>query len=126
MTIGLVHHHREVQVPHARRRASASDIWKRNYRYVFGVYSIAETYFNGVIELAKKQGYKTMAILHEDTVFPTATAKGHRAQAQAKGMQVVLKESYPIRGDRRLLAADQDQGLNPDVVVGAPTSRIRC
>src|SRR5262245_48939507 len=26
--------------------ASASDIWKRGFRYVFGVYSIAETYFN--------------------------------------------------------------------------------
>jgi branched-chain amino acid transport system substrate-binding protein len=98
--------------------ASASDIWKRSYRYVFGVYSIAETYFNGVIELATKQGYKTMAILHEDTVFPTATANGTAAQAQAKGMQVVFKESYPIRVTDVSSLLTKIKGLNPDVVVG--------
>ncbi|MDQ3703064.1 MAG: ABC transporter substrate-binding protein, partial [Chloroflexota bacterium] len=61
--------------------SSASDIWKRKYQYVFGVYSIAESYFHGVVELALKQELKTMAILYEDTVFPAATATGTAAYA---------------------------------------------
>jgi branched-chain amino acid transport system substrate-binding protein len=98
--------------------ASASDIWKRSYRYVFGVYSIAETYFNGVIELALKGGLKTMAILHEDTVFPAATAAGTAAQAKAKGMQVVLQERYPTKVTDVSSLLTKVKDLNPDVLVG--------
>ena len=98
--------------------ASASDIWKRGFRYVFGVYSIAETYFNGVIELAVKQGLKTMAILHEDTVFPAATASGTAAQAKAKGMQVVLQERYPTKVTDVSSLLTKVKDLNPDILVG--------
>jgi branched-chain amino acid transport system substrate-binding protein len=98
--------------------ASASDIWKRSFRYVFGVYSIAETYFNGVIELATKQGLKTVAILHEDTVFPAATANGTAAQAKAKGMDVIFKESYPTKVTDVSSLLTKVKGLNPDVLVG--------
>jgi branched-chain amino acid transport system substrate-binding protein len=98
--------------------ASASDIWKRGFRYVFGVYSIAETYFNGVIELAVKQGLKTMAILHEDTVFPAATASGTAAQAKAKGIQVVLQERYPTKVTDVSSLLTKVKDLNPDILVG--------
>jgi len=98
--------------------ASASDIWKRGFRYVFGVYSVAETYFNGVIELAVKQGLKTMAILHEDTVFPAATASGTAAQAKAKGIQVVLQERYPTKVTDVSSLLTKVKDLNPDILVG--------
>lgn len=98
--------------------ASASDIWKRNYRYVFGVYSIAETYFNGVIELALKQGYKTIAIVNEDTVFPNATASGTAAYARSKGMSIVLQEKYPARVTDVSSLITKLKSVNPDVIVG--------
>ncbi len=98
--------------------AAASDIWKRNYRYVFGVYAIAETYFNGVIDLALKRGYKTVAILYEDTVIPKATAAGTAAYAAANGMQVVLQERYPTRVTDVSGLLTKVKGLNPDVIVG--------
>jgi branched-chain amino acid transport system substrate-binding protein len=98
--------------------ASASDIWKRGFRYVFGVYSIAESYFNGVIELALKQGLKSMAILHEDTVFPAATASGTAAQAKAKGIQVVLQERYPTKVTDVSSLLTKVKDLNPDILVG--------
>ncbi|MGH2350693.1 MAG: amino acid ABC transporter substrate-binding protein [Chloroflexota bacterium] len=98
--------------------ASASDIWKRNYKYVFGVYSTAETYFNGVIELAAKQGYKTIAIVNEDTVFPRATATGTAAYARSKGLQLVFREQYPIKVTDLSSMLTKIKGLNPDVLVG--------
>ena len=98
--------------------ASASDIWKRNYRYVFGVYSIAESYFDGVIELALKQGYKTIAVINEDTVFPTATATGTAAYARSKGIQVVYQEKYPTKVTDVSSLLTKIKSANPDVVVG--------
>src|SRR5581483_3034389 len=44
--------------------ASASDLWSRGDRkYLFGVYSIAESYFTGVVEIAQKEGYRTIAVV---------------------------------------------------------------
>ena len=98
--------------------ASASDIWKRNYKYIFGVYSIAETYFHGVIELAVKQGYKTIAVVNEDTVFPNATAAGTADYAKSKGMTVVLQEKYPARITDVSSLLTKVKSASPDVLVG--------
>ncbi|HEX2184252.1 MAG TPA: amino acid ABC transporter substrate-binding protein [Chloroflexota bacterium] len=98
--------------------ASASDIWKRNYRYIFGVYSVAESYFHGVIDLALKQGYKTIAVVHEDTIFPAATASGTVAYAKSKGMDVLPQERYPQRVTDVSSLLTKIKGQNPDVLVG--------
>jgi len=98
--------------------ASASDIWKRNYKYVFGVYSVAESYFYGVIDLALKNNLKKIAIVNEDTVFPNATATGTAAYARQKGMQIVFQEKYPQKATDVSSMLTKIKAAVPEVLVG--------
>ncbi len=98
--------------------ASASDLWKRNYKYVFGVYSVAESYFYGVIDLALKNNLKKIAIVNEDTVFPNATANGTAAYARQKGMQIVFQEKYPQRATDVSALLNKIKAAAPEVLVG--------
>lgn len=98
--------------------ASASDIWSRNFRYVFGVYSVAEDYFKGLIDLGVKAGYKTVAVIYEDTTFPVANGRGTVAEAKAKGLNVVLEEKYPAKATDVSSVIAKIKALNPDMVLG--------
>ena len=99
--------------------ASASDIWKRNYRYVFGVYSIAEDYFKSIVlEIAPAQGYKTAAVIYEDTLFPTSTALGAVEHLKTAGIQVVVEEKYPAKATDVSSVLTKVRDANPDMLIG--------
>jgi branched-chain amino acid transport system substrate-binding protein len=71
-----------------------------------------------VIDLGLKEGYKTAAIVHEDTLFPVSTANGTEAYAKEKGVQVVLKEKYPAKVTDVSSVLTKVRGLNPDMLLG--------
>ncbi len=98
---------------------NASDLWKRNYRYLFGVFLPVERYFDGVVDLAVQQGYKTLALLAEDTIFPQQTAGAAAAYAKAKGMQLVYQEKYPTGAGDLSAPLRKIKELSPDVLLGA-------
>jgi branched-chain amino acid transport system substrate-binding protein len=98
--------------------ASAPDIWRRNYQWIFGVYATAESLFDGVVDLAVKQGYKTMAILYENTLLPIATATGAATYAKSKGLQVVFQDRYPTATSNVSSLLSRVKDLDPDVLVG--------
>jgi branched-chain amino acid transport system substrate-binding protein len=99
--------------------ASASDLWARgDKKYLFGVYSIAESYFNGVIEIAQREGYRTIAVVSEDTLFPKSTANGTVKYAQEKGLQVVLQEQYPQKVADVSSLIQKVKATNADLLVG--------
>ena len=97
---------------------SSSDIWKRNHKYVFGVYSTAETYFNGVIDLALKSNLRKVAIVNEDSPFTNATAAGTAAYARQKGMQIVFQEKYPVRVTDLTAMLNRMKGSAPEILLG--------
>ena len=47
--------------------------------------------------MAAKRGLKTVAVIYEDTIFPTASAQGMIALAKKRGLQVVVAEAYPAK-----------------------------
>ena len=99
--------------------ASASDIWERGYQYVFGVYSVAEDYFKSIIvDIAPEQGYKTAAIIYEDTLFPTSTANGAAAHCQTAGIEVVVNEKYPAKATDVSSVLTRVREANPDMLIG--------
>src|SRR5207302_2050366 len=51
--------------------------------------------FEGFIEMAARRGLKTVAVIHEDTLFPKAAGQGMAELARKRGLHVVLAESYP-------------------------------
>jgi branched-chain amino acid transport system substrate-binding protein len=99
--------------------ASASDIWERGYQYVFGVYSVAEDYFKSIIvDIAPEQGYKTAAIIYEDTLFPTSTANGAAAHCETAGIEVVVNEKYPAKATDVSSVLTRVREANPDMLIG--------
>jgi branched-chain amino acid transport system substrate-binding protein len=49
---------------------SAGSIWEKGRRYVIMMVSPAESYMEGLLDLAARNGLKTVAFIYEDTLFP--------------------------------------------------------
>ncbi|HEV2126623.1 MAG TPA: amino acid ABC transporter substrate-binding protein, partial [Chloroflexota bacterium] len=95
-----------------------AQIWSRGYKYVFGFYSQAPTYSHGGLEIAKQKGYKSLALVNEDTAFPQDVVKGAEAKAKELGMELVFKETYPAKTTDFSVLVQKMKGRNPDIVVG--------
>lgn len=98
--------------------ASATEIWTRGYRNVFGIYTMAPAYMDGAIDIARKAGYRTVAIINENSAFAKDTVEGAAKKAQEAGLQVVFREEY-ARDVRDLSPVlTRIRALNPDVLIG--------
>ncbi len=98
--------------------ASATDIWTRGYKNVFGIYTMAPAYMDGAIDIAKRNGYTTVAIMNENSAFAKDTVDGAAKKAQEAGLQVVFREEYgkDVRDLTPILT--RIRALNPDVLIG--------
>ena len=74
--------------------AATTSIWEKGRRYIFMVLPPAELFLEGLIDMASRNGLKTVAIIEEDALFPMAVGKGAVELAKKRGMQVVLHETY--------------------------------
>jgi branched-chain amino acid transport system substrate-binding protein len=75
--------------------AASSAIFKKGRRFAFMVLPPAETFFEGLIDIAARRGLKTIALIHEDSLFPRASAQGALELARKQGLTTVLTEAYP-------------------------------
>jgi branched-chain amino acid transport system substrate-binding protein len=75
--------------------AATSSIWEQGRRYLFMVLPPAELFLAGFIDLAADRGLERVAVIQEDALFPRAAGTGAVEAARAKGMEVVLHETYP-------------------------------
>ncbi len=96
--------------------AGTSAIFKKGRKYVFMVLSPAETWLEGLIDLAVKRGLKTVAVIHEDTLFPRTAAAGTVEYAKRKGLTVVLNEAYPKGTADFTALLTKVHAANPDVL----------
>jgi len=74
--------------------ASASEIWQRGHRYVFGMDAPAATYFDLALESAHTAGITRIALLNANTGFAREVARGAQDKAATMGLQIVLAEEY--------------------------------
>jgi branched-chain amino acid transport system substrate-binding protein len=98
--------------------AGTSAIFKKGRKYVFMVQSPAETWLEGLINLAATRGFKTVAVIYEDTLFPRAAAAGAVEYAKRKGLTVVLNEAYPKGTKDFTVLLTKVRAANPDVLAG--------
>jgi len=96
--------------------AATTSIFKKGRKYIFMVITPAENYLDGLSDMAAKRGLKTVAIIHEDTLFPKASAAGTVEAAKKKGMQVVLQEAYPKGNTDFSALLVKIKAANPDVI----------
>ncbi len=83
------------RLPMVAPLASAPSIFKKGRRFVFMVQPRAEADLEGLIDMAARRGLKTIAVINEDTLFPSASAQGAVELARKRGLQVVVAEAYP-------------------------------
>jgi branched-chain amino acid transport system substrate-binding protein len=96
--------------------AATTSIFKKGRKYIFMVITPAESYLEGLVDMAAKRGLKTVAIINEDTLFPKASATGTAEAARKRGMQVVLQEAYPKGNTDFSALLVKIKAVNPDVI----------
>ncbi len=97
--------------------ASGEEIWQRGYRNVFGVYSTADRYFIGVMDLLARQGFSSVAVLHAEDPFSQTAAQGCRQWAQRLGLRVSLDQGYHSPEEQLPVLLGQTRQANPDALV---------
>jgi branched-chain amino acid transport system substrate-binding protein len=100
--------------------AAASSIFRKRRKFIFMVYPPAEIYLEGLIDMAAKRGLKTLALVHEDSLFPRSIAEGARELAKKRGLAVVAFEAYPAKTSNFTSVVSKVKATNPDAL-GAAT-----
>lgn len=83
--------------------ASADDLWKHGYRSVFGVWTQASRYTQGMLRLAHEAGLRRVAIISADDPFSKDTADGTRRWAPYLKLAIVADRI--VAGEAQLRAA---------------------
>jgi branched-chain amino acid transport system substrate-binding protein len=99
--------------------ASTTSIFRKSRRYVFMIPSPAETYLEGLLDLAAKRGLKRVAFVNEDTLFPKTSVTGGAELARKRGLEVVLQESYGKGATDFTGLLAKVKAANPDVFAAA-------
>jgi branched-chain amino acid transport system substrate-binding protein len=96
--------------------AADAKIYQRGYKYNFQAQTQAGRYMSGALALAKANGYKTLAMLSEDTAFPKAVSAEVSKQAGDYGLKVVVGETYPKGSSDFSALLTKVKQLAPDVI----------
>jgi len=74
---------------------ATTSIWEQGREYLFMVLPPAELFLGGLIDMADERGLERVAIIYQDELFPEAAGLGAVEMARERGMEVVVRESYP-------------------------------
>ncbi len=95
------------------------DAFQGQFPYLVQAITQTPRYMVPAIDLAASRGYKTVALLIQNTQFPQQLARGIEAEAVARGMQVVFKESFPPSTSDFSALVLKAAETHPDMIVGA-------
>jgi branched-chain amino acid transport system substrate-binding protein len=101
--------------------AGTASIWTKGQRYLVMVLSPLEASTEGTIDLAARNGLKTIGLI--DALARPAIVKGALELAAKKGLEVVIHETYPPGTTDFSAILTKVKAAKPDVLVaGAPPS----
>ena len=94
-------------IPLVAPAAATPAIWENRGRQWSVQTSVpGPDYLEGSVELAAQSGARTVALVWEDTAFPTAVAQGIRDAAGTRGLDLVMEQAYAAgSADHKALAA---------------------
>ncbi|MFH1125301.1 MAG: ABC transporter substrate-binding protein, partial [Pseudomonadota bacterium] len=105
------------QMPFLINTGSADKITEQKWDYVFRLNPPASKYATSVDELLEAViKPKSVAILHENSLFGTSSAKSFDESCAKAGYKVVLKQGYEAGGIDFKPVLIQVKSLNPDIV----------
>jgi branched-chain amino acid transport system substrate-binding protein len=97
--------------------AGTTSIWEKGRKYLVMVLSPLEGATEGTIDLAARNGLKTMALINVDTLPAKAVAKGALDLAKKKGLQVVFHETYPAGTTDFSAILNKVKEAKPDLLI---------
>jgi branched-chain amino acid transport system substrate-binding protein len=106
--------HRKIMVAPA---AGTTSIWEKGRRYLVMVLSPLEAATEGTIDLAARNGLKTIAVINVDSLPGKAVAKGTLELAKKKSLEVVFQETYPPGTTDFSAILNKLKAAKPDVLV---------
>ncbi len=100
---------------------ASSEIYKKGYKNVFGLYTTAPDYGKDLVELATRldKNLRTIAIVYEKDIFAEDAAKGAYEHAKRKGLKVVLFEGYPKEAQDLSSLIQKIRLHKPDIIIGS-------
>jgi branched-chain amino acid transport system substrate-binding protein len=99
--------------------AGTTAIWEKGRRYLIMMLSPLEASTEGTIDLASRNGLKTIAVI--GALARPAITKGALEVAKKKGLEVVVHETFPIGTTDFSAILNKVKAAKPDaLVVGAP------
>jgi branched-chain amino acid transport system substrate-binding protein len=99
--------------------AGTTAIWEKGRRYLVMMLSPLEASTEGTLDLAARNGLKTIAVI--GALARPAIAKGALEVAKKKGLEVVVHEMFPIGTTDFSAILNKVKAAKPDaLVVGAP------
>lgn len=74
--------------------AASEKVWVRGYKYIFGIYALADRYFIGFQDLLARSHHKRLGLIYENSVFHQSIAQGVRRWADRFDLKLVLDEPF--------------------------------
>jgi branched-chain amino acid transport system substrate-binding protein len=107
------------RMPFLASGAASSSIFRKGRRFVFMVMTPTDLYLEGLIDLAVQKGLKTIALIHQDTIFPRSVVTGGRQLAEQMGLEIVAVEAYPKGLSDFSKVLSKVRAVDPDVLAAA-------
>ena len=107
------------RMPMVAPTAAARSIYTKGRKFVFGMLPPAEGRLEGLLDLAARNGLKTVAVINVDDLARRAGAQGTIDLAKNKGLQVVFAAAYPLKSIDFSAILTTVRAANPDVLVGS-------
>lgn len=105
--------------PIVAQSASAPSIWAgRQRQWSVQLTNPAPTYLKGSVDVAALSGARTIALVWENTSFPSAAADGVREAARAHGLSIVMDESYAVGAANHEALAAQARDAGATLFIG--------
>jgi branched-chain amino acid transport system substrate-binding protein len=84
------------QVPMVQGGGASTEIYTRNYHYVFGTLPPADDYYDSTIQMLQKldPAPKSVALVAADDSFDVSVAEGTRQHLKEAGMNVAVDQSF--------------------------------
>ena len=107
------------EMPMVQGGGAASQIFSRNYKWVFGTLPRAEDYYSSTIAMMGKLDPKpkTVALITADDAFDVSVAQGTRELLKKAGFESVLDQQYAANSSDFSSVLTLVKSKNPDVVL---------
>ena len=99
--------------------AATTSIWEKGRRYLIMMLAPGEGFSEGLLDLAARNGLRTLAVIHQDGLVANSIAKGASELAKRKGLELVFLETYRTSPADFSGILNKVKAAKPDVLLAA-------